>query len=715
MEGNQKYSLFKKILFCGIMLFMFFSSITALSSLLAQNAYAAPTLEEVKAKIDKGQSLTPEEIKVAAGEFGFTEQQLNESAAPTSAPSPVSPPPAATEPTSASTGCAFSWTAECILYGIATALVDAVYTPLKWLVALAGGILDEAIKLNTVIGINRVVQEGWTFVRDVSNLIMVLILLIIGFSTVLQIEGWNYKKALPRLILIALLINFSLVFTGFIIDFTNILSKFFLDFASHGSLSNISEIIANGIKLQKLQDAASLANSKTFQGGVLSTFMTMIFAALGGSAVLLVAAFVLFASAVLLLWRIVTLWLAMILAPGAFLMYILPATQGYFRAWGKHLLSWSFFAPVYFFLLALAVKIINSKELAQLIPNTSTGLQSPNQFFSSIGFLLQYIMIIALLMMTLMWSRAMGVGAADSFLRFAGKAGKWFGKQPWQITARPIGWSAGKATAITSRIPLLGRLATRPLQAVAKAADKVRSTTAKSALALPDKILGQTMRTYSKPDQIRIWKDMKADRVSSMIGKMSENERVQTMRRMAGTEVEGKLRKASPESYAEMRTQANANPEDIQREVTTTMNQMSAKEIRALGATSINSQYVRRWFQKEGRRSDLNSFLSTSDKMKNFVNYLDTLGDNLQDIAAHFEEVGNTAMAGLIKSNAFLAQIYHSAPQAGFAQRRERITQPEKLPIPRVGAAPTTVEDIQRQADEEGEERGRQQNQQGGT
>jgi low temperature requirement protein LtrA len=53
-------------------------------------------------------------------------------------------------------------------------------------------------------------------------------LLIMAVSTVLQIETYGAKKILVRLITVALLINFSLLFARIPVDFSQVLTSYFI-------------------------------------------------------------------------------------------------------------------------------------------------------------------------------------------------------------------------------------------------------------------------------------------------------------------------------------------------------------------------------------------------------------------------------------------------------------------------------------------------------
>src|SRR3989344_3987006 len=72
------------------------------------------------------------------------------------------------------------------------------------------------------------VLDARRLIRDFVNIWFILILLIIAIGTILRPQSYQAKKLLPTLIMVALVINFSLPITGFIIDISNVISFQFL-------------------------------------------------------------------------------------------------------------------------------------------------------------------------------------------------------------------------------------------------------------------------------------------------------------------------------------------------------------------------------------------------------------------------------------------------------------------------------------------------------
>jgi len=65
-------------------------------------------------------------------------------------------------------------------------------------------------------------KTGWIFARDLGNMIIVLGFVIIGVATALRIREYEAKQFFGKLVLAALLINFSSLMCGMIIDASNL-------------------------------------------------------------------------------------------------------------------------------------------------------------------------------------------------------------------------------------------------------------------------------------------------------------------------------------------------------------------------------------------------------------------------------------------------------------------------------------------------------------
>ena len=160
------------------------------------------------------------------------------------------------------------------------------------------------------------------------------------------------KQTLVSLIMAALLVNFSLFISKFVVDFSNRLA----------SEVAIAAFPAAGGDSVKISDTffAHLGISETLQvPQTVATGGTEPWAFIFGSAIFyLVAAFVFAAGGVMLIIRFVALSIFMVLSPFMFLGWVFPGMQGWTAKYWKGFLGRAFYAPVYIVLLFFAGSIL---------------------------------------------------------------------------------------------------------------------------------------------------------------------------------------------------------------------------------------------------------------------------------------------------------------------------------------------------------------------
>lgn len=99
----------------------------------------------------------------------------------------------------------------------------------------------EAAFLNT-----EGIKIGWEIARDTANIFFIFILLGISIATILRIESYGAKQLLVKLIIIALLINFSLPLSMVIIDVSNVLALQFLGYINNLQPKECKDLIGKG-------------------------------------------------------------------------------------------------------------------------------------------------------------------------------------------------------------------------------------------------------------------------------------------------------------------------------------------------------------------------------------------------------------------------------------------------------------------------------------
>jgi|GEM_PF-3895689 len=192
-----------------------------------------------------------------------------------------------------------------------------------------------------------IVTEGWEITRDFANMFFIVILVFIGLATILKLKDYEAKKALPLLILIALLINFSPTMVGFVVDIGNVFTHFFFTHTKIASIGNVWDLSWNYF-------STSVAYLFTTLGNPITVFATFVGIGVYGTVLVVFYGFafwVYFIISILLFARVAILWTLMILAPMAFASYILPPTRKLWSKWWQELINWTIIGiPLGFFL-----------------------------------------------------------------------------------------------------------------------------------------------------------------------------------------------------------------------------------------------------------------------------------------------------------------------------------------------------------------------------
>ncbi|MFH1582344.1 MAG: hypothetical protein ABIA08_01115 [bacterium] len=253
-------------------------------------------------------------------------------------------------------------------------------------------------------------QAGWNFTVGLSNMFLILILLVIAFGFILKIENIQAKKALPRLLGVAVLLNFSWVFVKMLVDISQILYNTVLPneslfttvmgvfFQSAGSV--VVSIIA---WIAALGAAWSIPMASSFFQILFSILFTtiilpniIIWALQAIFFFLLAVAFLAFAF--LFAARVFVIQILIILSPLAFLALILPQTKSFWTQWYKTLLEWLLLGVFFLFFLTLGFGAIRF-----LAPQGIAALNIPGLALANIQDQLVYYFAIFIYMAVLLF------------------------------------------------------------------------------------------------------------------------------------------------------------------------------------------------------------------------------------------------------------------------------------------------------------------------
>ncbi|HMB25955.1 MAG TPA: hypothetical protein VKP03_00905, partial [Patescibacteria group bacterium] len=247
---------------------------------------------------------------------------------------------------------------EEVLAAMGEAIMSAINHLLLWAAYGLGWLVTKAFAVVVLIAAHNefvtspAVTKGWVLMRDTCNLLFVIILLVIAFGQILGIEKYSIKKTLPKVVIAAILVNFSKLICGLMIDFGQVIMMTFVN----GFAATAGANLTNGLGLTKLMKMAEdpsadgIEQSDIFLSLFLGVFLLLI--------TLLVVIFILG----LLVLRIVTLWLLVVFSPIAFAGGALDFTKKYANQWWEKF-GWTVaVGPVLAFCLWLSLLMMSNPQ-----------------------------------------------------------------------------------------------------------------------------------------------------------------------------------------------------------------------------------------------------------------------------------------------------------------------------------------------------------------
>ena len=247
--------------------------------------------------------------------------------------------------------------------------------------ATAGGLLGSITALTTVHTSiieqfskqDSSIYKAWSAFRNIANIGFVIMLLVVVFSQVtnIGISNYNIKKILPKLIITAILVNFSYLIMGVLIDLSQI--------AGNGIGALIRSVAADGMDADA--SARASATISTIAGLVTGAAGAGAIAAglLSGPAIILpVVMFIVtslisvFFGFIMLTIRQAAIIMVVVLAPLAMVLYALPNTAAITKKYFSTVKALLMLYPMFIFATsagALASSIIvgTSTDMLMLI------------------------------------------------------------------------------------------------------------------------------------------------------------------------------------------------------------------------------------------------------------------------------------------------------------------------------------------------------------
>ncbi|MFH1255116.1 MAG: hypothetical protein V1667_01430 [bacterium] len=311
--------------------------------------------------------------------------------------------------------------------GAIAALVTVIFGALNTIVI---GALVNIVKYNNFIN-EPSIRDTWIVARDLCNMFFILILLVVAFATILRIESYQWKKILPKLLIMAVLINFSRTICGLIIDASQIIMLTFVN-----AWANAGDFVSM-LSMAKFFTGVTFKNITTEEWSVLNVVAGMLI----GIMFLIICGVVLVVTLAVFLMRVIMLWIYIVLSPFAFLAAAFPAGQKYASQWWSEFVKYIINGPVLAFFIWMALvasKQINDSKVFFNDPSNANqcfGLAEGMCMNNFLPFIISIGMLLGGLMIT---QQIGGIGASiagkgmnwiKSAASMSGKAGLKVGKE----------------------------------------------------------------------------------------------------------------------------------------------------------------------------------------------------------------------------------------------------------------------------------------------
>ena len=213
------------------------------------------------------------------------------------------------------------------------------------------GVIEDFLILEPIsMEDNSPIFTIWIYARNITNVVFIIFLMIIIYSQItgFGLNNYSIKKALPRLIIAAILVNLSYIICVACVDLSNIVGRSLHDFLNgvaqdalaSGAVSadvsvdfySVFTTIAAGGVIGAL--AVGLA------GGPLGLLLALIPVILGGIISVVIGL-------VTISLRQAVIILLVAIAPLAFVAYLLPNTEKWFKKWTNTFSQMLFFYPMF--------------------------------------------------------------------------------------------------------------------------------------------------------------------------------------------------------------------------------------------------------------------------------------------------------------------------------------------------------------------------------
>lgn len=335
----------------------------------------------------------------------------------------------------------------------------------------------------------KVILPGWELLRNLSNIFFIVILLAIGLATLFRVQKYQYRNLLLKLILAALLVNFSMVITQSVLAIAETVQSQFLPIEKN---DDVVRTIAKSIMFAPFEQGTITPEvaSKSLSESLSRLVFPFFYLSLS-----LMGFVVMGALAILLVVRFAVIWILLMTSPIAFVAWVLPATSKYTDQWLDNLFRYAFFVAIIGFFLNV-IAFLAQRQGGVFQDLTDAQVTGWDGFLSRIA---TNLMILIFMIVAMGAAQSMKIAGG----KYVSKIGQAAGKLPWK-GLKAIGERGFEGVQNKTRLTLDPRIWKKDAEDyMAKLNDAKEGRLAKRRDAF---ILGSPkdfMNTFGTPDGIK--------------------------------------------------------------------------------------------------------------------------------------------------------------------------------------------------------------------
>lgn len=223
-----------------------------------------------------------------------------------------------------------------LVMALFTSFVIVLMDLMGMLILMLVDLLIQITQYNTFVRALPVVI-GWPIMRDTVNMFFIIVVLVSAFATIIGYpKDFHYKQVLPKLLIMAVLINFSKTLIGLMVDFSQVILLTFVNGFKQAAGGNFIQALRISDIMRFNVEGSGDSGFIDSSGGTVKvdwtkaqeaqsmTVVGILMAAIFGAWIMSITITLLVIMIIFFLARVIIIWFLLITSPIMFFAWALP-------------------------------------------------------------------------------------------------------------------------------------------------------------------------------------------------------------------------------------------------------------------------------------------------------------------------------------------------------------------------------------------------------